>query len=116
MTTDYVQRHSELTEGFRRMRESSDEVMSGFGQLHRAAMAGGVLTTRTKELIALAISITSHCDGCISFHVHDAIRAGATRAEVEETVGVAVLMGGGPAAVYGADALTALDQFEAQDN
>ncbi len=90
--------------------------MAGFGKMHKAAVADGVLSAKTKELIALAISITSHCDGCIAFHTHDAVKAGATRAEVEEAVAVAVLMGGGPAAVYGSDALEALDQFSQQTN
>lgn len=113
MTTDFVQRHRELQDGFRRLRRTDSEVMSGFAALHGAAVADGVLPSRIKELIALAIGITSNCDGCIAFHVHDAIKAGATRAEIEEAIGVAILMGGGPAAVYASDALEALDQFEA---
>lgn len=109
---DYVARHRELQKGFRALSDVIGPTMSGFGKLHRSAMAPGALDGATKELIALAIGITTHCDGCIAFHVHDALRAGATRAQVEETIGVAVMMGGGPAAVFGSDALTALDQFE----
>jgi alkylhydroperoxidase/carboxymuconolactone decarboxylase family protein YurZ len=52
------------------------------------------------------------CDGCIAFHTHDALRAGATPQEVLEALGIAVLMGGGPAAVYGWQALEALEQFQ----
>lgn len=113
MTMDYVQRHEQLRDGFKRLGAANPAVMSGFAKSHAAATADGALPSSTKELIALAVSITSHCDGCISFHIHDALRAGATRAEIEETIGVAILMGGGPAAVYGSDALDALDQFEA---
>ena len=87
--------------------------MGGFGQLHRQATAEGALPARVKELIALAVAVAVHCEGCIAFHVHDALRAGASRQEVLEAVGVAVLMGGGPGAVYGAQALEALDQFQA---
>ncbi len=86
--------------------------MAGFGQLHRQAVAGGTLSTKVKELIALGIAIAARCDGCIAYHVHDALRAGATRKEVLEAIGVAILMGGGPAAMYGAEAFEALDQFE----
>jgi AhpD family alkylhydroperoxidase len=86
--------------------------MSGFGQLHRHAVAEGALSTKVKELIALGIGIAARCDGCIAYHVHDALRAGATRKEIVEAIGVAVLMGGGPAAVYGAEAFEALSQFE----
>ena len=88
--------------------------MPGFAAMHRSAMEEGALTTATKELIALAIGICSNCDGCIAFHVHDALKAGASRVEIEETIGVAIMMGGGLAAVYGADAMVALDQFEAE--
>jgi alkylhydroperoxidase/carboxymuconolactone decarboxylase family protein YurZ len=52
------------------------------------------------------------CGGCIAFHVHGALKAGATRQEVLETIGVALMMGGGPASVYAAEAYEALGQFE----
>ncbi len=110
--TDFVARHHQLQQGFRSLGDAIGPTMSGFGALHRASMAPGALDGATKELIALAIGITSHCDGCIAFHVHDALRAGATRPQIEEAIGVAVMMGGGPAAVYGSDAFTALEQFE----
>ncbi len=87
--------------------------MSGFSAMHRAAVDDGELSAAIKELMALAISIATHCEGCIAFHVHDALRAGASRGQVEETIGVAVMMGGGPAAVYAASAIEALGQFEA---
>jgi len=87
--------------------------MAGFGQLHKQAMADGALGARHKELITLAISITSRCEGCIAVHVRGALRAGATRREILETIGVAVYMGGGPAMVYGCEAYEALGQFEA---
>lgn len=111
-TTDFVARHRELQTGFRSLSDAIGPTMSGFGKLHRSSMAPGALDAATKELIALAIGITSHCDGCIAFHVHDALRAGATRGQIEEAIGVAVMMGGGPAAVYASDAFTALGQFE----
>jgi AhpD family alkylhydroperoxidase len=87
--------------------------MTGFGQLHRSAIKDGALSGKSKELIALGIAIAVHCDGCIAYHVHDALKAGATKAEIAEAIGVAVLMGGGPAVVYGCEALEAVEQFEA---
>ncbi len=51
--------------------------------------------------MALSIGIAVHCDGCIAYHVYDAIATGATHAEVIETTGVTIMMGGGPAVVYG---------------
>ncbi|MCB0016146.1 MAG: carboxymuconolactone decarboxylase family protein [Anaerolineales bacterium] len=87
--------------------------MGGFGRLHKNAVADGVLSARVKELIALGIAITVRCDGCIAFHVHDALQAGASHDEIMETIGVAILMGGGPSVMYGSEALEALEQFEA---
>jgi AhpD family alkylhydroperoxidase len=86
--------------------------MGGFAALHRASTSEGALPTKTKELIALSIGIAVHCDGCIAYHVHDALAAGATRDEIVETIGVAVMMGGGPSVVYGCEALEAVEQFE----
>lgn len=92
------------------------ETMAGFGELHAMSVAPGALDTKTKELIALSIGIAVHCNGCIAFHVNDALAAGANRQEVLETIGVAILMGGGPSMVYGCEALEALNQFEKEQN
>ncbi|MDO6513336.1 MULTISPECIES: carboxymuconolactone decarboxylase family protein [Neptuniibacter] len=88
--------------------------MQGFSALHESSLKPGALETKTKELIALGIAVTVRCDGCISFHVHDALKAGASKEEVAETVSVAILMGGGPSVVYGIEAMQALSQFQEQ--
>jgi len=87
--------------------------MSGFGQLYAASTADGALSAKVKQLMALSIAVTVRCDGCIAYHVYDALRAGAIRPEIMEAIAVAVMMGGGPAMVYGCEALEALEQFEA---
>ncbi len=63
-----------------------------------------------KELMALAVSIAARCEGCIAYHVHDAVAAGATRQELLETLGGAIMMGGGPALMYAAHAEDAIEQ------
>lgn len=113
--TDYPTYRTELLGTLGRMRRSLPEVMGGFNDLHRSALHDGELSTATKELIALAIGVAARCDGCIAFHVSAALRAGATRAEIEEALGVAILMGGGPTAMYAAEAFEALDQFTAAE-
>ena len=85
-----------------------------FSRLHKETQAEAALSTKTKELMALAIAIAGHCESCIAYHVHDALKAGAARKEILETIGVAIMMGGGPALMYGCDAFEALDQFEAK--
>ena len=113
MITDYPSCYEHVAEMMTKFGAEAPGVMGGFSQLHAAAVADGALSPKTKELIALAIGITVRCDGCIAFHIHDAVKAGATRPEIAETVGVAVMMGGGPSVVYGCQALEALDEFEA---
>ena len=76
-------------------------MVSAYGALSAAAMAEGALTAKTKELIALAISITRECDGCIAAHARGAARRGATTEEVAEMIGVAISMNGGPGTVWG---------------
>jgi AhpD family alkylhydroperoxidase len=109
---DYIDIYSHLCELMGRLGDDAPGVMEGFGKLHEASTADGALDTRTKELIALAIGITVRCDGCIAYHAHDALAAGASRDEIVETVGVAVMMGGGPSVVYGCEALEAIDQLQ----
>ena len=95
------------------LRPEIPSASAGFAQLAQAASAQGAIDTKTKELIALAIGIATHCDGCIGFHVKAAIRHGATRAEISETIAMCVYMGGGPSLMYGAKALAAFDELSA---
>ena len=85
----------------------------GFGALHSASLEPGEISIKHKELMSLAIGIAKQCSYCIGIHVKACIAAGASRAEVEETVNVSVMMGGGPALMYGLKALDAYDQLSA---
>lgn len=87
--------------------------MAPFGQLVEGASQSGALDRKTKELVALAIAACVRCDPCIAHHSKAVVDAGATRAEVAEVLGVAILMGGGPAVAYSVAALEAFDQFKA---
>lgn len=88
------------------------EVMKDFYSLSKNASASGVLNAKTKELIALAIGVATHCDDCIAFHTQAALKAGATREEIIETLGVNIYMGGGPSLMYSAHVIEAIEQFE----
>ncbi|HKZ75874.1 MAG TPA: carboxymuconolactone decarboxylase family protein [Actinomycetota bacterium] len=112
MATDHVASLHHLTELLRDLGHSAPGPMGGFARLHQASQADGALPRATKELMALAIAIALHCEGCIAYHLNDALQAGATRSEVIETIGVAVMMSGGPGTVYGTEALAALQQLE----
>ncbi|WP_281846722.1 carboxymuconolactone decarboxylase family protein [Olleya namhaensis] len=111
MTKDHSKKYNDLTNLMNRLGTRIPETMIAFDSLHKASINEGVLSSKTKELIALGIAITVRCDGCIAFHVHDALASGATSEEILEAIGVAVLMGGGPAVVYGCEAMEALDQY-----
>jgi AhpD family alkylhydroperoxidase len=79
--------------------------------MHDGAMADGALSARVKELMALALAVARHCDGCIAYHAKAAARLGATPAEVSEALGVALLMEGGPATYYAPRAWEAYREF-----
>ena len=111
MTTDFIELHNHLDEGISKLMKEIPGTMSGFSVLHRKAVEDGVLNGKTKELIALSVSVAMRCEGCIAYHVYDAVKAGATRPEMMEAIGVAVLMGGAPAAVYATYAQDAMEQF-----
>ena len=88
--------------------------MKGFSDLRAEALKDGALSAKAKTLIAVALSVSAQCDVCITSHVQNAIKAGVTREEIAEAVGVAVLMGGGPKSVYAATVMEAYDQFSAK--
>ena len=111
MTTNYIQEHQHLEERLTQLGQSLPGPMSGFARLHKKAVEEGALPAKVKEMMALAISIVVGCDGCIAYHVHDAVQAGATRPELLETIGVALFMGGGPGSIFAAHALDAIEQF-----
>jgi AhpD family alkylhydroperoxidase len=111
MSEDFAQSASDVASGVGLLRQASPEAMKAFGSLSMAATASKAIDSKTKELMALAISIAVHCDGCVAYHTKMAHQHGATRDELVETVALAIYMGGGPAAVYGADAVRAYDQF-----
>ncbi|MGZ4671392.1 MAG: carboxymuconolactone decarboxylase family protein [Ilumatobacteraceae bacterium] len=95
----------------RALRQVIPDVYKGYSALSAAAMAPGALGVKTKELIALGISVTLRCDGCIASHARGASIAGASREEAAEAIGVAILLNGGPGTVYGPRAFDAFCEF-----
>ncbi len=93
------------------LRKAAPGPMGAFAEMGKAALAPGALDPRTKELMALAISVAVRCDPCVTYHAAAAQRHGATREEVAETMGLALYMGAGPSAMYAAQALEAFDQY-----
>ena len=104
---------AELREPALALREMIPDVLKGYAEMSRAAMAEGELSILTKELLALVIAVTRECDGCIVSHTRGAVRRGATRQQIAEAMGIAIMMNGGPGTVWGPRALRAFDEAAA---
>ena len=93
------------------LRKDIPDTTRGFGALSQAAMAGGTLDKKTKELIAMALGVAARCDPCLGFHAQALVKLGCTRAELQDMLSVCVYMGGGPALMYAANALAAYEEM-----
>ncbi len=111
MTKNYNEITSTISTSLAKLRKEMPDVTAGFNALAQAATRDGALDKKAKELIALALGIAAHCDGCIGFHVRSLVKLGVTREEFLETLGMAIYMGGGPSLMYAAEALMAFEEF-----
>ena len=100
-----------LTTELQKFGREMPEVMAGFQALSRAATKDGALDKKHKELIAMALAVANHCQGCIGFHAQALVKYKATREELLETLSMAVYMGGGPSLMYAAEAIEAFEEF-----
>jgi len=114
MNKDWIGVTTEMSGAVRELRTGMPDVMKGFSALAQSALKAGALDPKTKELIALAISVATRCDACVGFHAEAAVKQGASRNEIMETMGMAVYMGAGPSVMYAAQAVEAFDQFTSQ--
>jgi len=108
---DYFELTQSVSASLGVLRKDQPDLMAAFGDMARAATRDGALDKKAKELIALALGVAARCDGCIGFHAQALVKLGATKAEVEEALAMAVYMGSGPSLMYSASALAAFDQF-----
>src|SRR6185312_2838333 len=109
MSTHAQSYYSNNPAAMKPVRASMAELVKGFAALHQAAMKPGTLSVMEKELIALSIGLSLRCESCIYSHVQAALKAGATREQILEAAGVAVLMQGGPSYTYLPRVTEALD-------
>ena len=113
MHMDWPRLAAEFSQPLKELRAGTPETMRAFSSLARAALEAKALDTKTKELIALGIAVAVRCDACIAFHAEAAVKQGASRDELMETMGMAIYMGAGPSVMYAAQAVEDLDQFAA---
>ncbi|EBY9794324.1 carboxymuconolactone decarboxylase family protein [Salmonella enterica subsp. enterica serovar Minnesota] len=111
MTKHYQELTQNISGNLAKLNKTQPGVMQGFRDLGKGAMAEGAIDGKTKELIALAVGVAVRCEGCIGFHSKALARLGATTEEVHEALAVAIYMGGGPVAMYAANAVAAFNEF-----
>lgn len=87
------------------------EFMKGLAQMDKGASEHGHLDAKTRELISLAVAVTTRCDGCLAVHVEAAAKHGATKAEIAEALSVAINLNTGAALTYTARALDIYDNL-----
>lgn len=107
----WTTKNAEMRDQLRLMNRAIPEVAKGFGALSKAAKEAQVLDVKTLEFVALGIAIADRCEACIGFHIEALAKAGGTREELGDVLGMAVQMGGGPSLMYAAKALTAWDDL-----
>ena len=95
------------------LRQTQPDLMTAFSQLAAAGTKAGALDKKTRELVALGISVACRCDDCSAFHVQALGKLGTSRAELEEVLATAVYMGGGPSMMYATHAIKAFEEFTA---
>lgn len=86
----------------------SPDTVGGYAMASGAGAKTNHLDAKTRELIAIAVAVTTRCDGCIAVHTEKAVKSGATKEEIAEALGVAVSLNAGAALVYSARALDAV--------
>jgi AhpD family alkylhydroperoxidase len=114
MHKQWIEMTQELSQALKEVRTGAPDTMAAFSALARAALEPKALDTKTKELLALGIAVAIRCDACVAFHAEAAVKHGATREEIMETMGLAIYMGAGPSVMYAAQAVEAYDQFVAK--
>ena len=111
LASQNIEHYGEMMRLMEEIGQAAPKVMGTYNRLHHLVTADGALSFKVKELMALGIAITVRCDGCIAYHINQSLDAGANREEIVETIGVAIMMGGGPSVMYGAEAMAAMEEI-----
>ena len=108
---DWKKYREEINARLREIRTTKPDIMKAYGELHQANAGSTHLDAKARELIALAVSVTLRCDGCINAHTDAAVKAGATKEEITEALSVAIMVNAGAAMVYSARTIDAFDAY-----
>ena len=113
MILDWNGYKSELLKAIPEFRKLSPDSLKGYQTLSGANAKASHLGEKTRQLISLAVAVTTRCDGCIVFHTEAALKAGASREEISEALGVAMAMNAGAALIYSLRAMDAVSTLSA---
>lgn len=108
---DWKQKITDVTARLKEFGSHSPDTLKAVAMLGNAGNKTNHLDAKTRELIALAVAVTTRCDGCIAFHAAAATKLGITTEEVSEALGVAVNLNAGAAVVYSTHVLDAMDKL-----
>ncbi|RKE38734.1 AhpD family alkylhydroperoxidase [Paraburkholderia sp. BL23I1N1] len=110
---NWIDYRKELVGRIGEIAKLSPETVKGYQAMSSAGQKTDLLGAKTRELISLAVAVTTHCDGCITVHAAEALKHGATREEIAEALGVAVALNAGAAMVYSARTMDAVAAYQA---
>lgn len=111
MMLDWIAYRDEMSTAIKHISAANPEIVKAYAGLARANAQSKHLDAKMRELIALAVAVTLRCDGCINAHTDAAIKAGASKEEVIDALGVATMVNAGAAMVYSA---RTVDAYEAK--
>ena len=109
MMLDWNAYRDQINTAVKEMAAANPEIVKAYAGLSHANEKSTRIDAKTRELIALAVAVTLRCDGCINAHTHAAIKAGATKEEVVDALGVAIMVNAGAAMVYSARTIDAFN-------
>jgi AhpD family alkylhydroperoxidase len=111
MIRDWMDYRSAINGAIGEMRASNPDLVKAYAGFYRANSVSKHLDAKTRELIALAVAVTLRCDGCINTHTEAAVHAGASKDEIVDALGVAVMVNAGAAMVYSGHVVDAFHTY-----
>jgi AhpD family alkylhydroperoxidase len=109
MMIDWNEYHKQVGARIGDVMKLSPDTVRGYQTLSNANAKTTLLGEKTRQLISLAVAVTTRCDGCIVVHTDLALKAGASKEEIAEALGVAVALNAGAALVYSSRVVDAVE-------
>jgi AhpD family alkylhydroperoxidase len=111
MIRDWKEYRSAINGAIGEIRAANPDLVKAYAAFHHANSASKHLDAKTRELIALAVAVTLRCDGCINAHTEAAVHAGASKDEIVDALGVAVMVNAGATMVYSGHVVDAFHTY-----